>query len=83
MTDEIIPVVPVQPANQPLDMTQTVATAVTSSPAESVDIAVTDLRKASENEVKDHINTIWHTIENWPHEKLEALISDLKKHLGV
>lgn len=44
----------------------------------------TALRKAVEIDAKSHINAIWQKLENaaeWPLDKLEALIADLKKHL--
>jgi hypothetical protein len=43
-----------------------------------------NLRKAVEIDAKSHINKIWHDIDNtakWPVHKLQALITDLKKHL--
>lgn len=81
MTEETTPVVPVQTANQAIDLTPSVGNVgISLSPETTVEIAVTDLRKASENEAKQHINTIWQNIEVWTHEKLEELIADLKKY---
>lgn len=40
-----------------------------------------NVKKDAENTVKQHINTIWNTIESWTIEKLSALIADLQKHV--
>jgi hypothetical protein len=48
---------------------------------ESVEESSVALKKAAENSAKDHINIIWHNIENWSTKKLEYLLADLKKHV--
>ena len=50
----------------------------------AVETAATDVRKEAENTAKAHMNSIWQKLENaaeWPVDKIEALISDLKKHI--
>jgi hypothetical protein len=59
-------------------MTDEITTPVTET---AVLTAGTDVRKEAENAAKTHINTIWQSIESWSHEKIEALIADLKKHV--
>jgi hypothetical protein len=67
-----------------ITITPSPAPAPTPAPSPAPATAATDARKAVEDEAKAHINTIWQKLENaaeWPVEKLESLISDLKKHL--
>lgn len=81
MTDETTPPAIIQTANQPIDLTPSVAHVDSPSFAESVGIAAKDLRKEAENDAKQHINSIWQRIETWTHEQIMSLIFDLKKHL--